>query len=72
MWVIIKDKKTALKLNDLARHQLIKKILADINIDLNICKLEWWSCEEYIDMIKKEIDIIYFKFKRCNETNTNT
>jgi len=30
---------SAKELNDLARHQLIQKVLADILIDMNICRL---------------------------------
>lgn len=49
---------SAKELNDLARHQLIKKVLADILIDMNICRLEGWDIMEFPRMIKAEIDRI--------------
>ena len=42
-------------LNDLARHQLIVKILADIRYDMTVCELEGWDKMEFIDMIYAEL-----------------
>jgi hypothetical protein len=45
------------KLNVLAREQMKTKLLADILVDMKICKLEGWNATEYIteiiDMLKK-------------------
>jgi len=38
--IIIQDKETAKVYNQLAREQLKLKLMADINMDLQICKLE--------------------------------
>lgn len=51
-------------LNALARHQAITRLLADITVDLIVCKLEGWNPEEYINQLKSEIDRIYNEFKR--------
>lgn len=51
-------------LNALARHQAITHLLADITIDLVVCKLEGWDPEEYINQLKNEIDRIYNEFKK--------
>ena len=50
-------------LNVLVRHQTITHLLADIAVDLIVCKLEGWDPEEYINSLKNEIDRIYNKFK---------
>ena len=50
-------------LNALARHQAITHLLADITVDLIVCKLEGWNPEEYVNQLKDEIDRIYSKFK---------
>lgn len=52
------DKETARKLNQLAREQIKIKILADINIDLQICKIEWWDLKEYIKELSNMLNII--------------
>jgi len=36
------------KLNQLAREQLKLKLLNDVLIDMNICRLEGWNATEYI------------------------
>ncbi len=50
--VIIPDKETAKKLNELARHKQIVRLLADITADMTICELEGWDRMEYINMLK--------------------
>ena len=50
--VIIPDKETAKALNDLARHRMILKVLADIRMDLDICEMEGWDKAEYINQLK--------------------
>ena len=49
----------------------IHKLLADILCDMEICRLEGWSTKEYIEILKKEIDNIYNKFKEENATAVN-
>lgn len=56
--VIIPDKETAKALNDLARHKAIVRLLADILIDLEICELEGWDKQEYINKLKELLDSI--------------
>ena len=56
--IYIKDKETAKRLNELSREQMKLKLLTDINIDLQICKIEWWNKKEYLlDLKKMLIDI---------------
>lgn len=54
--VIIPDKETAKKLNELARHQQIVRLLADIRADMMICELEGWDRMEYINQLKELLD----------------
>ena len=49
--VIIPDKETAKALNNLARHQAIIRLLADIRMDMEICEIEGWDKTEFIRMI---------------------
>lgn len=50
-------------LNDLARHQTIVRLLADIAVDLQVCELEGWDKGEYITMLHQEIDKFYKQLK---------
>ena len=59
-------------LNALARHQAITHMLADISIDLIVCKLEGWDHEQYVNQLKDEIDRIYNKFKKEEYSYGNT
>jgi len=45
---IEQDPRVPKAMNKLAREQMKTKILADINIDLTICDIEWRSKQEYI------------------------
>lgn len=56
--LIIPDKETAKRLNDLARHQQIVKLLADIRMDIEICEIEGWDKTEYISILKSLLDSI--------------
>lgn len=56
--LIIEDKETAKALNDLARHNAIVRLLADITIDLQICEIEGWNKMEYINQLKQIINSI--------------
>lgn len=56
--MIIKDKETAKKFNELAREQLKLKLIADINMDMQICRIEWWDYTEYLkDLIQTLYEI---------------
>lgn len=48
-------KEDAKKFNQLAREQMKLKLLADINVDLTICKIEGWDVKEYLSDLKKMI-----------------
>lgn len=50
--VIILDKETTKKLNELARHQQIVRLLADIRTDMMICELEGWDKMEYVNQLR--------------------
>ena len=55
MTVIANDdqvKETSKALNDLARHQMITKLYADIIRDMQVCELEDWDKLEYIKMLQ--------------------
>ena len=43
------------KLNQLAREQMKLKLLADIKMDIEICKIEGWDVKEYIEDLNKLI-----------------
>lgn len=47
MWIELENGAN-IPLNKLAREQMKYKILADINVDLMICEIEWWDKKEYI------------------------
>lgn len=49
------EQETRKALNDLARHRMIHRLLADIRIDLEICEMEGWDKMEYIQTLQKEI-----------------
>ena len=53
--IIISDNETAKKLNELARHKMIVRLIDDIRIDLMICEIEGWNKLEYIRMLQEEI-----------------
>ncbi len=44
----IYTKKDAKQVNKLAREQLKLRLLADIAMDIQICKIEEWDYKEYI------------------------
>ena len=54
-------------LQELARHQMIRRLLSDIATDMNVCKLEHWDIYEFPRMLKKEID--RYVRKENNEQN---
>ena len=58
---------TALALNNLARHQMILRLLHDIRIDLEVCDLEGWDKMEYIRMLFKELHNMIKAYKGPEE-----
>ena len=58
------DLETRKTLNKVARHEMIHRLLADINCDLMICQLEGWNPREYIDELHQLIEDIANKFKQ--------
>lgn len=55
-------------LNDLARESLMLKILAEVNFDMNVCRLEGWDYRELPERIKSEMDRIISRWEN-NERN---
>ena len=45
-------------LNDLARHQLIVRILQEREFDLMICEIEGWDKRKFIRQIQSAVDKI--------------
>ena len=58
MSVIIPDKETARKLNELSRHKMIERPYRDILMDLMICDIEGWDKKEYINQLKTVVNSI--------------
>lgn len=56
--VTIPDKETAKALNDLARHKAIVHILNDIRMDMEICEIEGWDKNEYLNQIRELLNSI--------------
>lgn len=56
--VTIPDKDTARALNDLARHKAIVRILNDIRMDMEICEIEGWDKNEYLNLIRELLNSI--------------
>lgn len=50
--------KEARAVNDCARQEMIRRLLADILLDLTICEIEGWDKKEYIRMLQGEINRI--------------
>lgn len=44
--------------NNLAREQLIFKLLADIRFDMEVCRIEGWNYKELPMRIKNEMENI--------------
>lgn len=53
---IIFGKDESKTINDIARHQMIAKLLTDIRVDLCICEIEGWDKKEYIRQLKELIN----------------
>lgn len=57
------DKGIEKKIQVLCREQMKEKLLQDILIDINICKLENWDYKEYLIDLKNIIDNFLLKEK---------
>lgn len=49
---------TRKRMNDLARHATILRLLNDIRVDMEICEIEGWDKTEYIRMLRKMLNSI--------------
>lgn len=58
------NKETAKALNDLARHQLICKIYADILADMQVCEVEGWNKLEFIQILQEKLNSLYIQKKK--------
>lgn len=56
------DPQTPKALNQLAREQMIVKLLNDIRMDLTICEVEGWSAREYIMRLYDEVNYFRLQF----------
>jgi hypothetical protein len=56
--VKIPDEDTARALNDLARHKAIVRLLNDIRMDMEICEIEGWDKNEYLNLLKQLLNSI--------------
>lgn len=56
--VIIPNKDAARALNDLARHKAIVRILNDIRMDMEICEIEGYDKNEYLNLIRELLNSI--------------
>lgn len=55
--VLVPDnQETRRAINTLARHEMIVKLLADINRDMMVCDIEGWDRMEYINMLRDIIN----------------
>jgi len=54
------------ELNQLAREEMKERLLGDILMDMEICKLEGWSISSYLLELKELIDNIIIKNKLDN------
>ena len=61
------NKEVAEKINILAREQMKLKLLKDLRIDIEICRLEKWDYKQYLLELKEIIDS--FVKGVANETN---
>lgn len=65
--VIIPDKETAYALQNLARHKTILQLLCDIQMDIEICKLEGWDVTEYLRMLQALLNSFGVEKEQTNE-----
>lgn len=51
------------KLQELARHQVITKLYADILVDMQVCEIEGWDKMEFIRQLQTAINSLGRKVK---------
>lgn len=56
-----KDKGIEKKIQILCREEMKEKLLKDILMDINVCKLENWDYKEYLIDLKNIIDNFLLK-----------
>lgn len=56
LWKGFELKETSKALNRLAREKMKLKLLQDIRVDIEVCKLEEFDYKEYLKEIKDIID----------------
>ena len=54
---------TRRKAQELARHQMIVKLEADVLMDMQVCDIEGWDKTEYIKQLKALLDSFAYKIK---------
>lgn len=54
-------------LNDLARHQMILKLEADILMDMQTCDIEGWDKTEYIRLVGDLLDKLRSKIGEIHD-----
>lgn len=54
--IIIDDKETAQRFNEMARHKMIVRLMNDILADLAVCELEGWDKLEYLQQLQDVIN----------------
>ncbi len=50
------NRENALAINRLAREQLKLKLMQDIRIDIEVCRIEGWEYKQYLQELKGIID----------------
>lgn len=50
------DGDVAEPLNRLCRESMKQRLLTDIRVDIEVCRLEGWDCKEYILELKEIMD----------------
>ena len=53
---IILEKGAEKKLQELARHRMIKMLYSDILTDMTICEIEGWDKMEYIRLLQDTLN----------------
>ena len=44
------------RLQELCRHELVSRVLADVLMDMSVCRLEGWDVLELPLMLREEMD----------------
>ena len=55
---------TPRRLQELARHRFIAKMLAEVVIDMMVCRLAGWEEYEFISILHAEMDGLMNKIKK--------